>query len=232
MDKNMRKDLSAEQYDILCINKSKEYINNKNPTIFDVGANIGKFINLFDNLKQNSDPTYYCFEPNRTAFNTLTNFAIQKKCILNNIGLGEEVVDTTLYYPSKFTSLGSMVQRPEFFSRVGEFGELLQQEMKVLTVDYYLKQNEINFIDYLKIDTEGLEFSVLKGCEEALKNKAILCGQFEYGTTFEDAGITLVELVKYLNNYEYFVFDVESQTYVDHTHIVEYYHFANYFFHK
>ena len=48
----------------------------------------------------------------------------------------------------------------------------------------YMKQNNINNIDFLKVDTEGYDFEVMKGFEEYIKNVQII--QFEYGDTSLD----------------------------------------------
>ena len=35
--------------------------------------------------------------------------------------------------------------------------------IKIISLDYYLKNNNIKFIDLIKIDTEGYELEILKG---------------------------------------------------------------------
>jgi hypothetical protein len=47
------------------------------------------------------------------------------------------------------------------------------------------KKNNIKIIDFVKIDTEGSEFDILKGMKEVIKNIKII--QFEFGTAQIDA---------------------------------------------
>lgn len=57
--------------------------------------------------------------------------------------------------------------------------------------------------DLLKIDTEGHEASVLRGCRELLASaRAPAMIQFEYGTTYIPSGATLREIYKLLDGYE------------------------------
>ena len=39
-------------------------------------------------------------------------------------------------------------------------------QVKIFTLDYFIKKNKIDFIDLLKIDTEGYEYNILKGLKE------------------------------------------------------------------
>ena len=94
-----------------------------------------------------------------------------------------------------------------------------------------IRENNIKTIDYLKIDTEGTELDVLLGAKNSLQNKKIICGQFEYGTTFEDANIKLSDVVSYLETFSYFVYDVEKREYINRN-FVDDYRSVNYFFHK
>ena len=52
------------------------------------------------------------------------------------------------------------------------------QVLPIKTLDWYVKENNIKQIDFLKIDTEGYDFKVLLGGKEAIK----LCRyiQFEH----------------------------------------------------
>jgi len=60
----------------------------------------------------------------------------------------------------------------------------------------YMIENNISTIDFLKIDTEGYELHVLQGFEDYLKNVKIV--QFEYGGTFSDINIKLIDVINHL----------------------------------
>ena len=62
----------------------------------------------------------------------------------------------------------------------------------------------IKNIDFIKIDTEGYEFNVIKGFEEYIENINII--QFEYGGTFLDNNVKLNNLVDYLKNFGFHKF--------------------------
>ena len=77
-----------------------------------------------------------------------------------------------------------------------------QIKINVNTVDNYVKQNNINHIDYLKIDTQGYEEQVLKGSIETLKSgkvnyievEIILSDYYEKTTNFYDMEKILLPL--------------------------------------
>lgn len=73
--------------------------------------------------------------------------------------------------------------------------------MNIKKAKDYIVEKNIQHIDFIKIDTEGFELSVLKGFEDCLTNVKII--QFEYGGTYLDNNIKLVEVKNYL---EYFGF--------------------------
>ena len=76
--------------------------------------------------------------------------------------------------------------------------------LKTKRGDEYYLENNINEIDFLKIDTEGYEYDVITGFGEKIKNVKII--QFEYGGTFLDRNIKLIELINYLKNKDFFIF--------------------------
>ena len=51
--------------------------------------------------------------------------------------------------------------------------EITEQQVEVTTIDDYLTENNINFVDILKIKTQGSEVNILKGAKHSLSNKKI-----------------------------------------------------------
>jgi hypothetical protein len=68
--------------------------------------------------------------------------------------------------------------------------------LNIKTGKDYVTDNDIKSIDFLKIDTEGYELNVLEGFEDFLENVKII--QFEYGGTFLDNNIKLIDVINYL----------------------------------
>lgn len=62
----------------------------------------------------------------------------------------------------------------------------------------YLKEQNIERIDFLKIDTEGYEFEVIKGFKDKLNCIKII--QFEYGGCYLDNNVKLNDVIKYLES--------------------------------
>ena len=74
----------------------------------------------------------------------------------------------------------------------------------------FLKENNIEFIDFLKIDTEGCEPDILLDDIEFIKTRVKYI-QFEWASTWfhRDDGITFVDIFnEYINNFNfYFLYD-------------------------
>ena len=45
--------------------------------------------------------------------------------------------------------------------------------VKTVSIDKYCQDKDISFIDLLKVDAEGVDFEVLKSCENMLKTKIL-----------------------------------------------------------
>lgn len=167
-----------------------ETIKNDVKVIFDVGCRD-------DSLFLDLDKEVHYFDPNTNFISQLIkkpNNNISSK--FNNFGLSNS--KCKLSYYNKFQS---------FVDRRKTCGNY--NETTIFNVDTalnYLKNNKISNIDFLKIDTEGYELFVILGFEERIKDVKII--QFEYGGTFIDADIKLINIVNHLkkhgfNNFYY-----------------------------
>jgi FkbM family methyltransferase len=152
--------------------------------IFDVGCRSDSLFNTFQ-----GDVHY--FEPVKEFIDELIKQPNNNKNFFyNNFGLGNE--DNILFYYPNYQS---------FFNRTisckvsDENNKIL---LKIVKSKNYVIQNNVQNIDFLKIDTEGFEFNVLKGFEEQLHNVKII--QFEYGGTFLDNNVKLIDVIKYLHD--------------------------------
>jgi len=171
----------------------------QNPVFFDVGCNSGSFVNVLNANRITTD--IHTFEPHpvlaRTTKSKYPHIRMNEICISNSDGL----VD--VYLPELSSGLGSIIDRPIF--------KQLNQEITKLTVpsktlDSYCLENNINTIDFIKIDVEGAEKYVFEGAKTLLSKKRIKSGMFEVGSTLTDAGTSSEEIVELLESYGYTIY--------------------------
>ncbi len=102
----------------------------------------------------------------------------------NNFALGQ--------FPTKrkriYTQVDSMIY----------MGYTEYKYVEVKRLDDYCKENNIDHIDFLKIDTEGFDFEVIKGCGRFIKNIKYI--QFEDFERFY-GGRKLKDILKYLSDH-------------------------------
>jgi len=173
--------------------------------LFDVGSNKGNYISLFRNMLPDRNIVVHGFEPNAILFPILNEqYKHDKNTFIIGEALSNEVGTKTLHYPPAKPSHGSFHKRPVFKN------ESITQDVTVTTLDTYVENFNISKIEYLKIDTEGNELNVLKGSKNSLSAKKIKCGQFEYGGTYSDNGTKLSDVVLFLEEYGYYIYNANG----------------------
>ena len=97
------------------------------------------------------------------------------------------------------------IKRPVFDKLKSEGQEFKTINVKCDTIDNYCNTNNIENIDFIKIDVEGAEKMVLDGAINMLKNNKIKMGIFEIGETLTDARTSENEICNYLMEYNYVI---------------------------
>jgi len=132
--------------------------------VFDVGCQAD---NIFYEINPNLTEIHL-FDPNIYE-SLLDEIKDKDNIVFNNFALGnvEDEIDFYNYY-------GSFLYRPEEPKFEGKF-QTTKSHIKRL--DDYVKEKNIPHIDYLKIDAEGFDFEVIKGCGDFIDNIKFI--QFE-----------------------------------------------------
>lgn len=131
--------------------------------VFDVGARTDT-----EYIKIRPDIEFHAFEPNPDFFDELCkNVGKRKKTYLINYGLSD-------------TPGNQMYNNDRQMFLYGEELSVKEghQNLPLTTLDEYCKKQGVNFIDFLKVDTEGYDYKVLCGGHDILKNTRYL--QYEY----------------------------------------------------
>ena len=179
------------------------------PVFFDIGCNINEIpshcgklddftelvLNLYPNAKcYGFDPLHW--QAYEEKWDEDSRVTVIKKAV------SDSSENKILYIPGANEPIKAHAIS-SFYNRKSFGGGIEEVEVECITVDSALSELGLDVIDYLKIDTEGAELMVLKGAEKCLKEKLINCIQVEYGGTYDDAGITVDDIVNYLNQFKY-----------------------------
>ena len=163
---------------------------------FDVGTNAGSFLKILTHFQIYSN--IHCFEPHPII--SKKTKSIYQNVIMNEICLSDSMGEIDINFPLHSVGLSSIIERP-VFKNLGT--EVKKIKVKSMTLDHYCDINNIDSIDFIKIDVEGAEKMIIEGGKNMFKEKKIKAGLFEIGETLKDAGTSEEEIATILENYGY-----------------------------
>jgi|GEM_PF-981914 methyltransferase, FkbM family len=180
--------------------------------VFDLGANIGAWAK--EVLTRHQDiAEIHIFEPLAHVHKNLVDRLRGEnnvKILAQNMAVGSrEEIKTFYQYDDRCTL--STSDRSGWMESQGGIQPPQECTVFTTTLARYCQRLGIKRINFLKIDVEGAELDVLYGASELLKYGQIDYIQFEYGTTYREANITLKEVCEYLQKYRYSIFKILPQ---------------------
>lgn len=147
----------------------------ENPVIIDAGANIGGYIDVLKKL--NINPKIIALECSRTNFVKLTEGSYNDVKLLN-VALGGENGTATF---SEFIGKpkGDGTNKYHKWGNIsGNFEQVLKDkstinryEVNVVTVERVIRENNLNYVDFLKMDIEGAEYEVIHNMSQETADK-------------------------------------------------------------
>lgn len=155
--------------------------NEETLVIFDVGANTGYYCDaILQNITAKKFEVW-CFEPSGNAFaqlekkhGTITNVH------LHQLGFSNVAGNFPLYSDVPGNVTASLFPLERAFNTDGKLHDF--ETVTIATIDEFAQQNDIAYIDFLKLDIEGNELNALFGAQKMLAAKLIRSIQFEFGT--------------------------------------------------
>ena len=211
--------------DFFLMNSNEKEIFNyikrdKKKIIFDVGSFKGKFtekVIKIDRRKKNSK--FYLFDPNPNGLAYIKQLKKNQKNIFYNcIGLDDKIKNKIFHLNKFFEASGSSFQTITKNDKMWNFSrkkilelfnifnnkklkEFEKIEVKTNTIDNFCKKKNIKYIDLLKIDSEGHEEYVLKGCKDLLKKKKVNVIYVEILAQKKKFSLKRKKILIFLNNF-------------------------------
>jgi FkbM family methyltransferase len=172
------------------------------PVLFDVGANVGNYTKSL--IEEIPKAKIYSFEPVEKTFNEL-KANVQGKSTAVNIGFGSSPGKAVLYNTVNTSTSELSTTHKEILSDIFKStDEITAIEFETDTIDNFASKNQIEKIDFIKIDVEGNELSVLKGAEKMLAGDPIRIIQFEINAHNIYARVFLRDFYMLLKDFEFF----------------------------
>lgn len=169
-----------------------------NPVILDIGAHKGAYTDFVLSVIPKAE--CYLFEPNEELFNTL-------KSVYKNVshfavceGTGLKIFNVC---PNKNDELSSLYKR-KIFEETGA----QPVSVKCTSIDALSICNDLSQIDFIKIDVEGAEKDVIVGAGSMMYDRKIKFIQFEYGSTYLDADIQFVHILRFALTFGYRCYEI------------------------
>lgn len=159
--------------------------------VFDVGANVGDWTELA--LTINPSAQIHAFEPSDATYRKLSAHQFPPNVRLNHFGLGAAEEQRTMFVYDGGSGANSL------YHRVGTPAEQNSVEtVPIRTFDVYCTEQNIAEVDFMKVDVEGHELSVLRGARRMLSEGRVGVVQFEYGGCYIDARVLLKDIWEFV----------------------------------
>lgn len=165
--------------------------------IIDAGANKGSYtLSLLSSGLKISK--IIMIEPQPALYQDLRNISESHNNVkFEPVAIGSIEGKLELFFEFEGSALSSLYQRD--VSHIGVFMNKSTM-VPVTTLDQLIQKNDIEFIDYLKLDLEGHELEALKGERRAFEENRIKALAFEFGGCNIDSRIFIKDFWKFLVN--------------------------------
>lgn len=140
--------------------ESLRWIPKEGGSFLDVGANVGIYAEKV--LRERPGARAWLFEPVRSHFERcVERFAGRPNVVVENLALGDEGGRTTIWKP-KHNPGGNVIDE-EIVARRRGYMDFRPEGIERVVFDEYAREKGIARVDFIKSDTEGYDWKVLRG---------------------------------------------------------------------
>ena len=171
----------------------------------DIGANIGYYTLVASKCVGNSGKVI-AFEANPNNITMLKKNIQLNNCdnvIINNSAVSDINSKVKLSLPIRTDQSGWAT-----LSKKGEYEKWPKVEVPATSIDYYLKKENINHVDLIKMDIEGAEVKALNGMENILSSdNPVIISEINLDD-LQANDTNIEELESILNRHQYHAYSI------------------------
>lgn len=175
--------------------------SNDDGVIIDVGANQGAYSLMC--FRACPSAQIYSFEPHPKTFLFLVNNLSGKNSLCVNKALGASCGVLKLFDYANMDGSSHASLYSGVIEKIHK-GDITSHQVEVTTIDDVIKENKIQKVKLLKIDTEGHELEVLKGASIAINNRMIKVIHFEFNEMNVISRSFFKDFVEFLPEYDFY----------------------------
>ena len=168
---------------------------------FGVAVDCGAHVGLWSRDLSNFFEKLYCFEPVNEFFECLKLNIKSKNAKLFNLGLGEKKIETEAVITKSSGNSGGSRTLTDYY-QVKKEDEI--QKIKLINLDSL----NLNKVDFIKIDVEGLGLQVLTGMVNTLK----VCNTVVCIELFDE--VEKNQQIKFMKQLGYEIVDIITKEYI------------------
>ncbi len=178
--------------------------------ILDIGANTGEYTMFFASII-NERSKVWAFEPVKTVFDTFKeniqlNSHLYHKIIPIQKAIGKQRDRIPIFDENENENEGLYSIYPANFHHSKKV-----QDIEIDTLDNFVNQNNIQSLNFIKIDVEGNELFVLQGAHNTIKEmRPILMIEISE-KNFRAAGYSSQDILQHLNQIHYDVYLIKTR---------------------
>lgn len=179
------------------------FLNYKPNLCIDIGANNGSFSKFI--LEKSENCKVIAFEPLPKCYEKLLILKDEypERFMPVNMGVADKGSILELNFGDEDSEFASFSKEINKISYVGE-SNVNKINVEVISLDKYFSELHVDTIDFIKIDTEGFEYEVLKGATKTIDSFKPKFIQIEFNWHQLFRNVTLYQISLLLPNYKTF----------------------------
>lgn len=194
--------------DYLILNYFKENYSHRKNTLFDVGANVGSFFSKF----ALTGWKVYAFEPEPKNYCYLkNNYSLFSNVYSVNKAVSNIEKKSDFYISNEHSGIHSLVPFDE--------SHLNKITVDVVRLDNYIHENNIKYINLIKIDTEGSDYNVIKSINFKQTHPEMIMCEYMDSRSKKYNNYTHKDIVNYMKKYGYIAYCSKWSKFNDYSHV-------------